>query len=170
MKAFVRISDTLNLFKTKAIPIDSQVRLDNIVGHDIVVLGGPLANNVSAEIWQRISERIPFALDLNKQSIRISQREYIAVEGTDGRLKKDYGLIVRQPHPFDEERNMFLCIGCHGYATLGTVRFLTDRHLSGELLKAIDDAVSFAALVEFELQENALSSAKVIECYILARA
>ncbi len=170
MLSFVNISNRLSSIGMEILPKDSQVRIDDIKNENLVVLGGPLANEVAKEVWARVSPNIPFSLDTEKQSFRMSDQEYIPVLGTDGKLIKDYGIIIRQPQPFNPHMALFYCLGCHGFSTHGTTLYLTEFNYAKKLADAVGDKSNFVALIEFDVQNNNIAASKILHCFITANA
>jgi hypothetical protein len=78
-------------------------------------------------------------------------------------------IIIRACQPFNADRNMILCFGCHGWGTLGAVRAVTSRQIVQELVKQAGTKHPFVALLEFELHQQAISSARVREFFVLTR-
>lgn len=170
MLSFVNISNRLSSIGIEVSPKDSQVRIDDIKNENLVVLGGPLANEVAKEIWTRISPNIPFSLDTEKQSFQMTTQEYIPVLGADGKIIKDYGIIIRQPQPFNPHMTLFYCLGCHGFSTHGTTLYLTEYKYAKKLADAVGDKNSFVALIEFDVQNNNIAASKILHCFIIAHA
>jgi hypothetical protein len=167
MQGFVILSQLLGRLNVAVKPVDSMVRLSELADSDLIVLGGPSANNIAAEIWHRISDRIPFALDIPLQAIRVGSRCYEPIIDQGGHITKDFAIIIRGPQPLNPQKQMFLFLGCHGYGTLGAVRIVTDTILGKELAKNCKNSKAFAAIAQFDLQNQSIVSCEIVESYII---
>lgn len=169
MLSYVNITNRLSIIGIEVSPKDSQTRITDVKNDDLVVLGGPFANDFSKEVWTRISNNIPFSIDTEKQTFRMTDHEYAPIIGVDGKLIKDYGLIIRQPQPFNTDRTLIYCLGCHGFATHGTTLYLTEFNSAKKLSDAVGNKNSFVALLEFDIQNNVIANSKILHCFIIAQ-
>ncbi len=167
MLSFANISSCLSTIGIKILPKDSNVQVGEIKNDNLVVLGGPLANEISKEIWTNISIDIPFSLDTEKQLFRMANEEYVPEIEADGKLIKDYGIIIRQPQPFNSDLSLIYCLGCHGFATYGLTLYLTEKKYAKDLGAVVGDKDNFVALIEFEIQNNLISTSKILHCFIV---
>ena len=167
LKAFVSISETLDKLKLVAIPIGSDCRLDEISGEQLILLGGPAANSVTAEIWRLIEGRLPFAFDSKTSSLACSGRVYSPEVDSEGHLVKDYAVIMRASAPFASRRPMLLCCGCHGFGTLGAAIAITDRVSARRLSRSVAATQDFCAVLEIAIRHGAIGPPVVRELFVL---
>jgi len=166
MQAYIEISKLSGRLGINMVPVSSETSMDEIRSNNIILLGSSLANAVTAKMWRTVSDKLPFVFHVDKQYLSIGDREFIPVEDEDGQLVTDYGLIIRQVHPFNSEKALVLAMGCHGFSTYGSMRMMTEIENARRLLKATANK-DFIALIEVRLQDKRLISSRIVECYIL---
>lgn len=165
MQGYVNISKRLSSVGMDIVLKDSQIRINDISDKDLIVLGGPVANDISKEIWKLISPKIPFSLELENQIIQMADKKYEPVVGNREKFIKDYGIIIRQPQPFNPEKTLLFCMGCHGFATYGATLYTTEFNYAEKLADAVGKKTSFVALLEFDIQNDTIASSKIVHCY-----
>jgi hypothetical protein len=165
MQGYVNISKRLSGVGIEVVLKDSQVRIKDIRDKDLIVLGGPVANDVSKEIWELISPEIPFSLEIENQVLQMTDKKYEPVIGNREKFIKDYGIIIRQPQPFNPERTLLFCMGCHGFATYGATLYTTEFNYVEKLADAVGKKNNFVALLEFDIQNDSIASSKIVHCY-----
>jgi hypothetical protein len=165
MQGYVNISKRLSSVGIEVVLKDSQVRIKDIRDKDLIVLGGPVANDVSKEIWELISPKIPFSLEIENQVLQMTDKKYEPVIGNREKFIKDYGIIIRQPQPFNPERTLLFCMGCHGFATYGATLYTTEFNYVEKLADAVGKKNNFVALLEFDIQNDSIASSKIVHCY-----
>jgi hypothetical protein len=165
MQAYADINKTLTKINISTIPVSSEIALEEIREKNLVILGGPIANKVTANFWPIISKQLPFYFDLEKQIILAGQREYSPQLNENNILTKDYGIIMRVPNPLSNDKYIVLAMGCHGFSTHGLINMMVKIESAKEIINATNNK-DFAALVEFILQDNMLISENILECYI----
>lgn len=168
MIGFVKLSETLKNLGCAATAVDSNGRLGDISNQDLVLLGGPAANAITAEVWRHIESKLPFSFNLDQSSLSVSGRTYLPLEDAEGRLVKDFALLIRVSDALAAGRRVLLCCGCHGHGTLGAVSASTDRTFAGELSKRISREQDFCALLEMDIRQGAVSPPRLRELFILA--
>lgn len=166
LEAFVAIARAISPMRLEPRVVDSEVRLRDVADKNIVILGGPSANRLAAEVL-RATAKTPFAFDAERQAISVSDRTYTPVENEAGALQRDYALLLRLRSPFRSDRLMLMCLGCHGFGTLGAARVLTDSGLAKQLLGATKGAECFAALLSFDLSDGNIVRTHFEETYVL---
>lgn len=169
VRAYAAIREVLSSLKVLPNPIDSDARMQDLSDANLVVLGGPAANAVAGELWRRLSPKLPFTFDMNRLSLKVADREYVPKESTSGALERDYALLVRVASPLDSRRAALMCLGCHGYGTLGAARVLTDVSLAKQMLRMTGNKGFSAALLGFDLDKGNITNTEWLECYELGR-
>ena len=110
-----------------------QEKLEN----DLILLGGPKNNSVSAHFmeligpFQPIRLKEPKILWCREKTDNIWSDnlviEYVPVI-TGGKVTKDYGLIIRAQSPFtSKKRTVVLLAGTHTYGTLAAAKYFTEE-------------------------------------------
>ena len=168
MTAFVALSEAVKGLGCAVAVVDGKCRLGDVIDDDLVLMGGPAANDITAEVWQRIESRLPFSFDLDRMTLSVSGRTYVPKEDQTGQLVRDYALLIRVSDSLASNRRVLLCSGCHGYGTLGAVVASIDRAFIGRLSKNLSNGQDFCALLEVEIQQRAISPPQLREIFILA--
>ena len=134
--------------------IDSRDVNGQYVGsRNMLVLGGPLHNELTKTVLQLMSERLPFTCELDPLSIRLAQGSYYpSYDPESGHVTEDYAIILRAPNPLDSSgiHTMMLVFGCHGFGTEGGVKLLTVSRLTRGLVAKVGNK-SFVALVRVRI-------------------
>jgi len=167
MQAFVTISETLRDLGSGVIAVDGDCRLKDISGESLVLLGGPAANKVTADVWQRIQTRLPLTFDVNKFSLSVSDRVYAPQEDVTGRLSKDYALLARVSDAVGAGQQVFLCCGCHGFGTLGAAMALADKKILAHIGKKIPRKQDFCAILEMDIPQGRVSPPRLRELFVV---
>jgi hypothetical protein len=165
LQAYVNINKTLTKINISTIPVSSEIALEEIREKNLIILGGPIANKVTANFWPIISKQFPFYFDLEKQIILTGQRDYCPQLNENSILTKDYGIIMRVSNPYNNDKHIVLAMGCHGFSTHGLINMMVKVESAKKLIKATNNK-DFVALVEFILQDNMIISDNILECYV----
>lgn len=169
MLAFSEIQAVFRELNIKSYPfLGNEVDKAELASKHIVCLGGPKANNTSALIWASIQDKIPFYFDIENQEIHVAHRIYKPEYDNEGRVKCDYGLVVRIRNPFSSNlsRYTMIAFGCHGHATYGAIRGVLREDLVQELFRKVKRQ-DFAAIVQVNLHNHKFVSTILLEYYVL---
>jgi len=164
MKGFVILSNLLTRFKFVLEPRSSEDKLTDLKDEDLIILGGPAANKISLEIWNNLSSKLPCLINLDEQKITIADRIYKPLYDVEGCVQTDYAIVLRTKHPYNMDRTIFLCFGCHGFGTLGAVNMITNDTKVRTIEKRIksDDFILFCK-IDFKNQK--LIDTNIVESY-----
>ena len=126
-----------------------------LLDKNILVVGGPLANTISAHTLEMIACKLPFVFSHTPRYIAIGNRVYKPEYTNDESfVKSDYAIIVKTDNPFLEDvtmgKKLFLIMGLHGYGTKGAVLALLDKQISKKIWKKVK-AGDFAAVLKIEI-------------------
>ena len=165
MQAYANINKTLSNINISTIPVSSEMTTKEHLDKNLIILGGPIANKVTENFWPLISKQLPFYFDQEKMTIIAGQREYCPQLDENNILIKDYGIIMRLLNPYNNNKYIVLAMGCHGFSTHGLINMMVEIKSAKKLIKATKNK-DFAAIVEFNLQDNIIISDNILECYI----
>ena len=94
------------------------------VEHDLVLLGGPKTNVLSAEALKVVGERSGVHLDADE--LRYPRHEAIP-HARRGPLDHDHGLVVRMPNPWSPRYTLVLFAGSHTFGVTAAARFFVEQ-------------------------------------------
>jgi hypothetical protein len=119
---------------------------------NLVLIGGSDANRVS----RMTMERLPLTFVFNENDVQILDRVngkfHGPIERKEGALTTDFGLIIRAPNPFNNERKILIVAGSYGYGTatagalVASSAFLKENIVKGD--------GNFEALFSVDIVEN----------------
>lgn len=169
MLAYTELSELFRKLRMSLLIIPSNIaKSTDLANRHLVILGGPKANQCSAQIWRIIGPRMPVRFNLDKQTLQVAERTYVPELDKNGMIIHDYGLIIRTKNPLSERQDKYamMAFGCHGHSTYGAMHSV----LIGNLVKDIyrhAGKKDFLSIIKVDLQENKIVSTKVLECYII---
>ena len=169
VRAFSGIAETAKSLGCHVSILDSDSRSEEWIGRDVVLLGGPLANNATRMVWEKIAARLPFELDLQKFAITIAQRTYTPEEDQEGHLLRDFALLIRVRDILTVGNAAFLCIGCHGFGTSGAAGILYSGNAANKVLRSLPENEDFCVLLEVPVQQGTITAPVVREQFVLPR-
>lgn len=118
-----------------------QDRMEN----DLLILGGPKTNRVSAELFHAIQQEQPAFQVKTVIYWRVHQRNGQWIDdgmfeydghAVNRKITQDYGLIIRMRSPFtSRSRTVVLFSGSHTYGTLAAAKYFTESKEMRRLLK-----------------------------------
>ncbi len=143
-----------------------EVEPDELTGH-VVLLGGVVWNEITGRLSQMAKLPVRQVADPKLQSGEIFVAEIEGkdhefwpkwIDGDDGLLAEDVGLLARVPNPLNSSRTLTICNGIHSRGVYGTVRSLTDAQLRESNERYISanfgDSDSFAILMSVQVIKN----------------
>ena len=165
IRGFAEISKILGKFSVDSVPISSNTSIDRIRDSNVVILGSPVANQVSKQVWNDISHEFPYKYHVEGQYITFGDREYRPIADDSGKWIKDYCLLVLRENPYNAEKNMLISAGCHGFSTYAGIATLTKKQSIKRLRKAAKNEY-FIALIEIDLKDEIITSTNIINCFV----
>jgi hypothetical protein len=145
---------------------DSTVDLSNMSQENLILLGGPKANDVSKYFWSEVEKRVPYTISLESQCIVSGSQIYTPERDDSGLLSVDYSLVVKM-HRENSSNYLFLFAGCHGFGTLGSTRIVSDTSEVAKIVKRVSDK-EFVAIVKSNIVKGVVDTVEVIDVYIFA--
>lgn len=131
---------------------------DSIMKHyqNILTIGGPAANDVTALLTQKYSTIWPIKLVDNATGYEVGTKKYAPVYSEDGTtLISDYALIGMF-HEKSADKNAKTCMmvmGCRGYGTQGCVASIQSKELIS-LYKKSRCPKSFVAIIKVNIDKE----------------
>lgn len=133
---------------------------------NIIAIGGPSTNNIVRHfvLAGDVSLHSPTKTDIlnERKFVGITGDEYQVIHGHN--TIRDYGLIVRLPHPIDTTKRMILVYGIETFGTAGAIigllgldRILKAAKLSRPRYNEIINLPHFELLIEVSVVQNTLS-------------
>lgn len=126
---------------------------------NLIVLGGPVANEISADVVNRLESSLkPGQNEILDTISKITHRSRRRA-GSD-ELTSDYGLVIVAPNPYAPDKRMLLVFGTYGFGSWAGIRFLLSRQFreSNDLL----EGEFVECLVESEIVKGTPQQPKMI--------
>jgi hypothetical protein len=117
------------------LPVRYSDRLDGEdFGRNLVLIGGPDANSTTRDVLQRIATTLRFG-DASRHEVSFysnaSRTPFVPERDGNGEVCVDFGVILRAPNPFANDRRVVALFGCFGFGTWAAGRCaLSDGFLS----------------------------------------
>lgn len=92
---------------------------------DLIVLGGPKNNEVTAMLLEAYSSEL--AVGQCDDTIKVGTASFTG-EVVAGTVVKDYGLIVSGPNPYSRDHRATILSGSHTYGTVAAARWFVENH------------------------------------------
>ena len=150
---------------------DSLVASDaELSSANLLILGGPAINAVAQRALDAIQDTLPASINLEEIAITIANRRYAPeYDQNEGRVIKDYGLVVRCRNPFDSSNASmaFLVMGCHGFGTAGAAQLLLDEGHARKLSSEVEQR-DFVAIAEVRIKGQDYET-RIVESFLFPR-
>lgn len=105
----------------------SQFPKDRLVDSHLVVIGGPINNEVYRNLTGRLAD-FPYAFE-GRVLVDVTKNvRYEPLEDPDGNLSHDIALIVLTRNPLNLDRRLVILAGCRTFGCLGAARLMTKDH------------------------------------------
>jgi hypothetical protein len=130
---------------------------------DLVVIGGPNANDLYRQIDRRVS--MPYAFKLQEdraELIKLSDGRILAQEVVNGRTVRDFAVISLLPSPFDAARRVVVLAGCGSQGTLAAAKMVTTDGV-GEIARLRPPATPFSVVIEIEVIDGQMTRPHIID-------
>lgn len=136
--------------------------------NNLILLGGPDANIVSREFYNKIDTNFKFG-DPNINEITLYDTKenlsYRPKYNTNKKVIRDYGFAFKTENPFNSETNIILLAGCYGFGTCSAAQLFESSRLLDKLKKSKNG--EFEALVYSDVINDWVQKPKVIKSYEL---
>ncbi len=141
---------------------------EEIPQSDFCTVGGPEFNSCTRSVIAYLSSVAAFDSEGNLVLPSIGRVYKPEMEG--GRIKKDYGLLVRMRNPVDGRRTCVVVAGCDTYGVYAAAQLLTNSarfpHLAGQFRKKrglVSSALNkdFVAVISCRAQGTDVSNVRV---------
>lgn len=99
---------------------------------NLVLVGGPHSNRVTAEVMQRLPVTFTFGpVDVHDANIYDSVTGDVmrCVMDSEDQLVVDQGILIRATNPFNHERNIIILAGSFGFGTSAAARLLASSQI-----------------------------------------
>jgi hypothetical protein len=146
--------------------IPSEVEPDDLTGH-VILLGGVVWNEITGRLSEMAQLPVRQVADAKLPSGEIfvaevdgKERQFWPkwLDGDDGLLAEDVGLLARVRNPLNANRTLTICNGIHSRGVYGAVRTLTDASLRDANERYITanfgDSNPFAILMSVKVIKN----------------
>ncbi len=129
-----------------------QERLEN----DLICLGSPRTNGVTADVMAELGDTCPAAFDGRQIIWKEGDGPAETFDGVivDGRVTSDVGLVVRAQNPFRPGRTVIVLAGSHTFGTIAAARYFCEQ-LNAPFKRR---PRFFAAVVEAQVRDGYPSS------------
>lgn len=133
---------------------------------DLVLIGGPDANAVTAEMMRRIGPALTFGFPHWRAHVVLltdteTGAEYNAEYDREGRVVTDYGLVVRAPNPLAEDgTEVVILAGCWGHGTAAAAESLRGKALHRH---GVSTRGAFEALVKVAVVNGRNHAVSVVD-------
>ncbi|MEU7810452.1 hypothetical protein AB0B18_28690 [Micromonospora chalcea] len=157
VRAVVAVQGQLRAFGFDA-PVESAEELvSRELRRDLVLIGGPDANSVTAAMIQRIRPTLSFGFPAWRKHVvtlvdTTTGVAYRPKYDKRGRVTVDYGLLVRAPNPLaDDGTEVIILAGCWGHGTAAAAESLGGKSLHRH---KVSTRQPFEALVKVEVLDR----------------
>src|SRR6266568_1871366 len=139
----VNVNDVISVVKASSylhrllsVSVKTQDEIESTKKGNFLIIGGPIANNVTKEFFGRINTSYEFNI-VGKDVRQIVNKTGSFV--ASAKFDKDFNLIqdvawfYRGKNPYDEENVVIIAAGCFGYGTEAVISYL----ISDEFYKQV---------------------------------
>ena len=168
MLAFSELNILFHSVGKKVVPRPSDTDLSTLAKENIVVLGGPNANDVAKDLWKLLEPRLPVAFDGPAVQFTVANRAYKPEYDAAGLVTRDFGVVLRTSNPLfgAEGKRLLMAFGCHGYATYAVLSSALQKSFARRVHETVGSK-DFVAVLDVRLKGKAVVQAEVITCMSL---
>lgn len=142
---------------------------------NIITIGGPMRNSVTRYLLESGVKKYGFKFDNNDGHLIIIKNNkeiHKRPKEKNGFFEIDYGIIIKDRHPSNENKFIFIFAGCHTEGVQGSVEYLlttTSRGLSNirALSKKLGKRKYFAFAVEVKPYQDESGEIEIFETNML---
>lgn len=116
----------------------------DVLGSNLVVLGGPHNNSATRDLMGALNTSFEYVDSDNSIKIKLGSRieSLSSVKNSEGMLIKDVGYFGWFLNPFNRENRVVMCHGCHTFGTLGSSIIFADNNIAIENQNRVKDYIS----------------------------
>lgn len=96
-------------------------------GFDLILIGGPDANEATKEVLLRVPGRFTFSDRQNDVSITDRLAGDVYPKSVGSGIRTDAGAIKQMPNPLNKDRQVLIIAGSFGYGTLAGAKLCRDK-------------------------------------------
>ncbi|NHJ88041.1 MAG: hypothetical protein FK734_21430 [Asgard group archaeon] len=114
--------------------------LDKIVDQNIILVGSPLTNNLTKEIFDDVTLPVDFV----DNAIKFKDTIYQTIYDKENHVKEDYGIIINHKNYYNPYRRMLIIAGNTDFSTYNTAKVVTIHKFLRKLrkMKLIKDFIA----------------------------
>lgn len=157
------LAELLPIFKKMGIKAEIATESAEIVFkhyQNILAIGGPTANDVTANLIQKYDTFLPIKLVENPIGFEVGNKKYAPIYSSDGsNLVSDYALLAlfQEKKPDKNYKTNLIVMGCRGIGTQGCISSIQSKELI-DLYKNSNRPKSFVAIVKVDVKNDELCS------------
>jgi len=138
---------------------------DSALDENLVVIGGPVNN----QVFRTMSERLALPYRFVDRELKSHMRgiSYTPTLDENGNLKTDVGLIVVTSNPLNDSSRIILLAGCRTFGSLGAARMLTLPSVR-KLAKLVDNNHGYCFVIRMMVEGSFVGQLEVLEWQELA--
>jgi hypothetical protein len=130
---------------------------------DLVVIGGPRANDLYKEIDRRVS--MPYKVRLHRDRadmIRLADGMEFAQEVVNAKTIRDFAAISFLPSPFGPDRRIVVLAGCGMQGTVAAAKMVTADGIR-EIARLRPPTTPFSVVIEIEIIDGQMTKPQIID-------
>jgi hypothetical protein len=130
---------------------------------DLVVIGGPNANDLYREIDRRVSMPYTFRLCPDRADlIKLADGTVFAQEVVSAKTTHDFATVSLLPSPFDPNRRMIVLAGCGTLGTLAAAKMVTADGIR-DLAHLHPPSTPFSVVIEIGIVDGQMTRPRIID-------
>ena len=107
----------------------------NRLKENLVLIGGPVTNEITMRIFQDIA--VPFSFMGHTLIDNLNSKEYKPKSDTNGQVLEDYGLVLRNVNPYNKQKEIIIIAGCYGHGTYSGAVAVTDYEILRDINRKV---------------------------------
>ncbi len=93
---------------------------------NLILLGGPKRNHVTKHALKALKEKGLLGFEFRDHKLYdLGSEESYEARFEDGFIKEDFGLVIKAPNPFREDRLLYILAGCRTFGVYAAASILT---------------------------------------------
>ncbi|TYK49568.1 hypothetical protein [Actinomadura decatromicini] len=129
---------------------------------DLVVIGGPNANDLYKELDRQVTLPYSFRLYPDRADmIRNSDGHVFAQQVVHAKTTRDFAVISLLPSPFHADRRVIVLAGCGTLGSLAAAKMVTQDGIAR--LAALRPSAPFSAVIEIEILDGQMTNPQIVD-------